>query len=103
MTSRVSDGLVLAYSPAPSAQAPLMKLPNTLGLSIWLLLTARHVNVNGKALPGGSRHAFSPHSSLLRAARAPAGNGRRVLSGAGDHAARRLSARRRHRPHRPGA
>src|SRR5687767_3233095 len=34
MTSRVSEGLVLAYSPEPSAQAPLMKLPKTLGLSI---------------------------------------------------------------------
>jgi len=28
---------VLAYSPEPSAQAPLMKLPKTLGLSIALL------------------------------------------------------------------
>src|SRR5205807_9086338 len=40
MTSRVSDGLVLAYSPEPSAQAPLMKLPKTLGLSIALLAHA---------------------------------------------------------------
>src|ERR1044071_6004430 len=34
MTSRVSDGLVLAYSPLPCVHAPLMKLPNTLGLSM---------------------------------------------------------------------
>src|SRR2546423_2748116 len=37
MTSRVSDGLVFAYSPVPSVQAPLMKLPKILGLSIVLL------------------------------------------------------------------
>src|SRR6267143_2857413 len=94
MTSRVSDGLVLAYSPAPSVHAPLMKLPYTLGLSIVSSEEGHHSG-SGTAVAHRLSHRDAAHHRACAR-----GNGRGRKRDAGARRGRALGGRRRFGGHR---